>query len=55
MRFVVRIWLHSTPEEVEVMDGAKWHASIVFIVSLLFTLSISSLFWYHLWLLMHNR
>jgi len=35
--------------------SAKYHILLVFFVSIMFSLSISSLFSYHIWLLLHNR
>ena len=33
----------------------RYQILFVFFVSILFSLSLSSLFWYHIWLLLHNR
>jgi len=52
-RFFLKIWLYREEELVE--GAAKYHILIVFFVSIMFSLSVSSLFWYHLWLLVHNR
>jgi len=41
-----------TPHEI---GSAKYHILLVFFVSIMFSLSISSLFSYHVWLLLHNR
>ena len=54
LRFFLSIWLWRE-EQWEEMDASKYHVLFVFFVSILFSLSISSLFWYHLWLLLHNR
>lgn len=58
-RHFVKIWLLKEGELVEESDdplgSAKYHILFVFFVSILFSLSISSLFGYHVWLLMHNR
>lgn len=35
--------------------AAKYHILFVFVVSILFTMSICSLFGYHIWLVLHNR
>ena len=34
---------------------SRYHILFVFVVSLLFTMSICSLFGYHIWLVLHNR
>lgn len=51
--------LNKETGEVELEDddlgSAKYHVLFVFFVSILFSISISSLFCYHIWLLMHNR
>jgi len=52
-RFFLRIWLYR--EEDIVAGSHKYHILFVFFVSILFSLSLSSLFWYHIWLLLHNR
>jgi len=52
-RSFVRVWLYR--EEGLVQGNPKYHLLFVFFVSILFSVSISSLFWYHLWLLAHNR
>ena len=34
---------------------SRYQILFVFFVSILFSISLSSLFWYHIWLLLHNR
>jgi len=52
-QFFLRIWLYR--EEDIVAGSHKYQVLFVFFVSILFSLSLSSLFWYHIWLLLHNR
>jgi len=52
-RFFLRIWLYR--EEDVVAGSHKYQILFVFFVSILFSISLSSLFWYHIWLLLHNR
>lgn len=53
LRHFLRVWLRR--EQEENTAAAKYHLLFVFFVSILFSLSLSSLFWYHVWLLLHNR
>jgi len=57
-RHFVTIWLLKKEEEEGAAvhhSAAKYHLLFVFFVSLLFSMSISSLFGYHVWLVLHNR
>jgi len=59
-RHFINIWLLKQEDEEDFVRGmehsaAKYHLLFVFFVSLLFCLSISSLFCYHVWLVAHNR
>jgi len=58
-RHFLTIWLFKEDSEGDSLQdrlgSAKYHVLFVFFVSILFSLSISSLFWYHIWLLWHNR
>jgi palmitoyltransferase len=53
-RYFLHIWLLEKEADQE-LGSAKYHILFVFFVSILFSLSVSSLFWYHLWLVLHNR
>eukprot|EP00092_Neocalanus_flemingeri_P028463 GFUD01030907.1.p1 GENE.GFUD01030907.1~~GFUD01030907.1.p1 ORF type:complete len:477 (+),score=126.22 GFUD01030907.1:106-1536(+) len=53
-RYFLRIWLLEKEADQE-LGSAKYHILFVFFISILFSLSVSSLFWYHLWLVLHNR
>merc|ERR1719348_1476574 len=53
-RYFLHIWLLEKEADEE-LGSAKYHILFVFFVSILFSLSVSSLFWYHIWLLLHNR
>jgi len=60
-RHFFNLWLtgggseESGAEDQEEVGSAKYHILLVFFVSIMFSLSISSLFSYHIWLLFHNR
>jgi len=57
-RHFITIWLlKDEDEDVDNSENsaAKYHLLFVFFVSLLFCLSICSLFGYHIWLVLHNR
>jgi len=54
-RHFINIWLYREDEEETVAGSAKYHILFVFFVSILFSISLSSLFWYHIWLVLHNR
>jgi len=57
-RHFITIWLlKDEDEDVDQSENsaAKYHLLFVFFVSLLFCLSICSLFGYHIWLVLHNR
>jgi len=53
-RYFLGIWLLEKEAEQE-LGSAKYHILFVFFISILFSLSVSSLFWYHIWLVLHNR
>merc|ERR1712096_519003 len=53
-RYFLHIWLLEREADEE-LGTAKYHILFVFFISILFSLSVSSLFWYHLWLVLHNR
>jgi len=53
-RYFLHIWLLEKEADQE-LGSAKYHILFVFFVSILFSLSVSSLFWYHIWLVLHNR
>jgi len=53
-RHFLHIWLLEKEAEEE-LGSAKYHILFVFFISILFSLSVSSLFWYHIWLVLHNR
>jgi len=50
LKYFVRFWEDSANNKTP-----KYHIMFVFLVSLLFTISLSSLFWYHVYLVLHNR
>jgi len=58
-RFFILVWIYRVEEggeeEEDSLGAARYHLLSVFFVSILFSISVSSLFWYHLWLLVHNR
>jgi len=53
-RYFLHIWLLEKEADHE-LGSAKYHILFVFFISILFSLSVSSLFWYHIWLVVHNR
>jgi len=57
-RHFFKTWILKDDEVDDVDEdpsAAKYHLLFVFFVSILFCLSISSLFGYHIWLVLHNR
>jgi len=53
-RHFLRVWLQQAEADSE-FGNCKYQILFVFFISILFCLSISSLFWYHVWLVLHNR
>jgi len=50
LRYFIDFWVNSKE-----FNQCKYHILFVFFVSIMFSLSVSSLFWYHVWLTLHNR
>lgn len=50
LQYFIQFWVQSQD-----FGPAKYHILFVFFVSIMFSLSVSSLFWYHVWLTLHNR
>jgi len=50
LRYFIQFWSDTLS-----IGSAKYHIVFVFLVSVLFSISISSLFWYHVYLVMSNR
>lgn len=51
-RFFIQFWSGSLPDDV---GAAKFHIMFLFFVSVMFCISVSSLFWYHIYLVTENR
>jgi len=50
LKYFIQFWVNSAD-----LGPCKYHILFVFFVSIMFSLSVSSLFWYHVWLTLHNR
>lgn len=50
IKYFIDFWVDASS-----LGAAKYHIIFLFLVAILFTISVSSLFWYHVWLTLHNR
>ena len=51
LQFFVKFWT----DGLEAQGSGRFHILFLFFVSVMFCISVSSLFWYHVYLVLHNR